>query len=201
MVIDALRAIKAAGLKPRRTIRFVLFSGEEQGMLGSRAYVLAHRGELDKDAGVVVFDSGTGHVTGFSVGGRKDVVEKVDAMLAPLQQFGATTLTTDAEWGTDNFDFMLEGVPTFVANNEIANYMVNYHASSDTFDKVDLRQLKTQVAESAVLAFALANAPQRAGPRLDRAAIDQTLRDTHLDEQLKVLGVWQEWETGKRGRQ
>ncbi len=200
MVIDALRAIKAIGITPRRTIRFILFSGEEQGMLGSHAYVRAHRDELDKAAGVVIFDSGTGHVTGFSVGGRKDVVDKASSFVAPLRQFGAVTLTTDAEWGTDNFDFMLEGVPTFVANNEIANYMVNYHASSDTFDKVDIGQLKNQVAESAVLAFALANTPERIGPRLDRAAIEQTLRETHLDETLKALGLWPEWESAKRGR-
>ncbi len=74
LVIDALRAIKASGLKPRRSIRFILFSGEEEGMIGSREYAVAHRNELDKAAGVVVFDGGTGKTTGFSSGGRKDVV-------------------------------------------------------------------------------------------------------------------------------
>ena len=200
LVIDALRAIKASGLRPRRTIRFILFSGEEQGMLGSRAYVTAHRRELDKAAGVVIFDSGTGHVSGFSVGGRKDVVPAVQKIVAPLQQFDATTLTTDAEWGTDNFDFMLEGVPTFVANNAEGNYMVNYHASSDTFDKVDLDQLGKQVAEGAVLTFGLANAVDRVGPRLDHLQIERTLIETHLDQELKIFGIWKDWETGKRGR-
>src|SRR5207342_689575 len=60
LVVDALRTIKAAGLKPRRTIRFVLFTGEEQGMLGSRAYANQHRAELDKASGVAVIDSGIG---------------------------------------------------------------------------------------------------------------------------------------------
>ena len=55
-----------------------------------------------------------------------------------MKQFDATTLTTDADWGTDNFDFMLQGVPTFVANQDEYNYLLNYHAMSDTFDKVDL---------------------------------------------------------------
>jgi hypothetical protein len=201
LVIDALRAIKASGLKPRRTIRFVLFSGEEQGMVGSNAYVKAHRGDLDKIAGVVVFDSGTGHVTGFSVGGRKDVVDAVSPMVASLQQFDAAKLTTDVEWGTDNFDFMLEGVPTFVANNAEGNYLVNYHASSDTFDKVDMPQLKKQVAEAATLTFALANASDRVGPRLTHAQIEQTLIENHADQQLKALGMWEEWQSGARGRQ
>ena len=200
LVIDALRAIKGAGAKPKRTIRFALFSGEEQGMIGSHAYVTAHRADLDKAAGIVVFDAGVGRVTGFSVGGRKDVVNAVSQLIAPLKQWDAATLTTDAEWGTDNFDFMLEGVPTFVANQEEANYLINYHASSDTFDKVDMQQLKKHVAEAAELTLALADTPQPVGPRLTRAQVEQTLHETHLDEQLRVFGIWQEWESGKRGR-
>ncbi len=200
LVVDALRAIKDSGLHPRRTIRFALFSGEEEGMLGSRAYVTTHRAELDEAAGVVIFDSGTGKTTGFSLGGRKDLVSAVTPLVSPLEQFGATTLTTDADWGTDNFDFMLEGVPTFVANQEAANYLINYHAQSDTFDKVDLPQLKKHVAEAAELIFALADTSQPVGTRLDRAQIEQTLRETGLDKQLEVFGIWQEWESGQRGR-
>ncbi len=200
LVIDALRAIKASGARPKRTIRFALFAGEEQGMIGSHAYVIAHRAELDKAAGVVVFDSGIGRVTGFSLGGRKDLVNAVTPLVAPLKEFDAANLTTDAEWGTDNFDFMLEGVPTFVANQEEANYLINYHASSDTFDKVDIPQLKKHVAEAAELTLALADTPQPVGPRLDRAQIEQTLRETHLDDQLKTFGIWQAWENGVRGR-
>lgn len=201
LVVDALRAIHASGLHPRRTIRFVLFSGEEEGMMGSRAYVNAHRTELDKIAGVVIFDSGTGRTTGFSLGGRKDLVDPVTPLVSPLQEFGAGALTTDAEWGTDNFDFLLEGVPTFVANQDAANYLINYHAQSDTFDKVDLPQLKKHVAEAAELTFALASTPQPVGPRLDRAQVEQTFRETGLDKQLETFGIWKEWESGRRGRQ
>ncbi|PYX93521.1 MAG: peptidase M28, partial [Acidobacteria bacterium] len=133
-------------------------------------------------------------------GGRKDLLSAASKIVAPLKPFDAATLTTDADWGTDHFDFMLEGVPTFVANNDAANYLLNYHASSDTFDKVDLEQLKKQVAEAAVVSFALANSPERVGPRLTRREVEQTLRETHLDEQLKVFGIWKDWESGKRGR-
>jgi carboxypeptidase Q len=200
LVIDALRAIRASGVQPRRTIRFVLFSGEEQGMIGSRAYVTAHENELDRVVGEVVFDSGIGRVTGFSLGGRKDAVNGTAPLVAPLQQFSATTLTTDATWGTDNFDFMLQGVPTFVANQEEANYLINYHASSDTFDKVDIPQLKKHVAEAAELTLALANTPEPVAKRLNRSEIEQTMRETHLDEQLKTFGIWTDWQNGKRGR-
>jgi len=202
LVIDAVRTIKAAGLRPRRSIRFILFSGEEQGMMGSRAYVTAHRNELDKVAGVAVIDAGIGRVTGFTLGGRKDMAGPVGTIVEPLKQFNANKLTTeDIEWGTDNFDFLLEGVPTLVANQEEGNYLVNYHAVSDTFDKVDIPQLKKHTAEMTVVTFGVANAKDRIGPRLNRIQIEKTLRDTHVDEQLKALGIWTEWTSGKRGRQ
>lgn len=200
LVIDALRAIKAAGEQPRRSIRFILFSGEEQGLLGSHAYVLAHRNELDKAAGVVVFDGGTGKVTGFSVGGRKDVVPAATKLLVPLKQFDADSLTADMQWGTDHFDFMLEGVPTFVANQQEANYLINYHASSDTFDKVDMDQLEKHVAEAAALVFGIANYPGRLGPRLTHAQIERTMLETHFVDLMKTFGMWEAWQQRKWGR-
>ena len=181
-------------------MRFILFSGEEEGLLGSQAYVRAHHSELDKAAGVVIFDSGTGATTGFSLGGRKDVVDAATALVAPLEQFGATKLTTDIEWGTDHWDFMLEGVPTFVASQQEANYLINYHAMSDTFDKVDMEQLKKHVADAAALSFELANGAERVGPRLTHAQIEQTLHETHADDLMKAFGMWDAWEKGKSGR-
>lgn len=200
LVVDALRAIKASGVRPQRTIRFILFSGEEEGMVGSHNYIVAHHAELDTIAGVVVFDSGIGRVTGFSLGGRRDVMSAATTLVAPLKLLEASTLTTDADWGTDNFDFLLEGVPTFVANQQEANYMLNYHAMSDTFDKVDLVELRKHVVEASTLTVGLANAPEPPGPRLHHAQIEQTLRETHLDDQLKTFGMWNDWVSGKRGR-
>ena len=200
LVVDALRAIKAAGARPKRSIRFILFSGEEEGLIGSHRYVSAHRGEMDNVAAVVIFDAGIGKVTGFSLGGRKDVVDSVNALAAPLKQFDANTMTTDASTGTDHLDFLLEGVPTLVANQEEDNYLLNYHAMSDTFDKVDLARLKKHVAEAAAITFAIADAPQRIGVRLTRDQIAQTLSETHLDEQMKGFGQWDNWVSGKRGR-
>ncbi len=201
LVVEALRAIKASGMKPRRSIRFILFSGEEEGLMGSRAYVHEHRAEMDRYVAAVVFDSGTGRVTGFSLGGRKDVAQAAAEIVAPLKAWGAAALTTDAESGTDHMDFLLEGVPTFVANQEEANYLVNYHASSDTFDKVDFANLQRHVAEAAVVAFRLADAPERIGPRLSRKEIEQTLHETGLDAQMKGFGQWEAWESGARGRE
>lgn len=200
LVIDALRAIKAAGVVPRRTIRFILFSGEEEGLLGSHAYAVNHRAELDRAAGVIIYDSGTGKTTGFSAG-RKDVLPVAEALVAPLAQFGVKEMKPDMEWGTDHFDFMLEGVPTFVADQDEANYLENYHAVSDTFDKVDFPQLKKHVAEAATFSFELADLPQKIGPRLTHDQIEQTMRETNSVEMMKADGIWDDWVSGKRGRQ
>jgi carboxypeptidase Q len=201
LVVDALRAIKASGVKPRRSIRFILFSGEEQGLIGSHAYAVAHRSELGRAAGVVIYDSGTGKTTGFSLGGRKDVQGAAQYIASPLAQFGVKDMKLDMEWGTDHFDFMLEGVPTFVADQDEANYLENYHAVSDTYDKVDFPQLKKHVAEAAVMGVGLANLPEKIGPRLTHAEIEQTIVDSGSVQLFKDFGMWDDWVSGKRGRQ
>ncbi|HEX7288193.1 MAG TPA: M20/M25/M40 family metallo-hydrolase, partial [Candidatus Angelobacter sp.] len=200
LVIEALRSIKAAGLQPRRTIRFALFTGEEEINVGSWAYTRTHQNELENTVAMLTWDEGTGKTTGFSLGGRKDLVEPVTRLLQPVQQLGANTLTTDAFVGTDNMDFLLEGVPNLVANQEEANYLINYHASSDTFDKVDLPQLKKHVVLAAFLTYAIADSQGRLGPRQDRAQIEALMKETHLDDQMKAFGLWDAWAGGKRGR-
>ena len=118
-------------------------------MLGSMAYVKAHMNELDNVAGEVVVDSGIGAFTSMATGGRKDVDATLTTLLAP---FPEVKVSHEAELGTDNYDFMVQGVPTFVPNQLEANYLKNYHATSDTFDKVDFEQLKKNEAVMAELA-------------------------------------------------
>jgi carboxypeptidase Q len=200
LVIEAARAIKAMGIVPKRTIRFVLFTGEEQGTIGSFAYVKSHVAELDKIRGVIIFDSGDGRITGYSLGGRRDTEAGLRQILRPLESWGATEHTSDASFGTDNFDFLLEGVPTFVANQEISNYLANYHAASDTFDKVHPRELKLNTAIAALTAWGIADRIEPLGHRLSRAELDTVVKQTALDEQMKLLGYWEQWQSGARGR-
>lgn len=200
MVIEAARDIIASGIAPRRSIRFVLFSGEEQGMLGSYAYVRAHRDEMDRVAAAVIFDEGTGRVTGFSLGGRHDVEPALREILKPIDSWGVSQDTFDAPVGTDNFDFLLEGVPTLIANQDAANYIVNYHAASDTFDKVDIRELKLHAAIAAITVFGIAERPERIGPRQSRAQIESLMKETALEQQMKAMGFWPAWESGARGK-
>jgi carboxypeptidase Q len=202
LVIEAARALKATGLLPRRTIRFVLFSGEEQGLIGSHEYVKAHRAELDKIRAMIVFDNGIGRVTGYSLGGRHDMEVGVRAVLQSLDSWNVNNHTFDASAGdTDNFDFLLEGVPTLYANQEEANYLPNYHAASDTFDKVDIRELKLNTVIAALTAWGVADRTEPLGKRLTRGEMETLMKETGLDQQMKTLGMWNDWQSGARGRQ
>jgi carboxypeptidase Q len=178
----------------------VLFSGEEEGLRGSRAYVGRHRAELDRTRAMIVFDAGVGRVTGFQLSGRSDVVGALADLIRPLESFDAGHLSLEGDLGTDNVDFMLEGVPTLVAEQEPATYMQNYHAASDTFDKVDLRQLRQHVAIAATTLYGIADAPAPLGPRQSRAEIAELLERTGLAKQMKAEGLWTAWAAGTRGR-
>jgi len=201
MIIEVARAIQATQPRPRRSVRFILFGAEEQGLLGSRAYVARRRNELDRVAAVLVHDIGVGRISGYSMGGRKELEPALVEALAPVASRGATNHTADAFFGTDHFDFLLEGVPTLVANQDTTDYVPNYHAASDTLDKVDVTELRNQAGIAAVLVYNLADRPQRPARRLSRPEVETLLRDTRLDEQLKFLGLWDEWTRGQRGRQ
>src|SRR5260370_122536 len=200
LVIEAARAIKTTGLLPRRTIRFVLFSGEEQGTAVSFEYVKPHRAELDKSRAMIAYDSGIGRVTGYSLGGRRDIEAGVREVLKPLESWAANNHTYDASFGKDNFDFMIEGVPTLGANQHQANYLPNYHAASDTLDKVDMRELKLHTVLAALTAWGIADRSEPLGKRLSRAELDVLVKETGLDQQLKLLGYWDAWQSGARGR-
>jgi len=154
---------------------------------------------MDRMLAAVIFDEGIGRVTGYSLGGRKDIEAGVSDILRSAESRGANHHTADAFIGTDNFDFLLEGVPTLVANQEEANYLPNYHASSDTFDKVDIRELKLHTALAAVTVFGIAERPERLGKRQTRAEVEALMKENGLDQQMKNLGLWPMWEQGQRG--
>ncbi len=199
LVTEVARAI-AAGPRPKRTIRFVLFGSEETGLLGSLGYVRTHRAELDRHVGVLIHDIGDGKVVGYFTDGRPELAAPMKAILAPVAAWGSDSTDDTAILGTDNFDFLLEGVPNFVANQETSRYLADYHAESDTFDKVDLESARRNAAVAAVATFGLANAPSRIGPRQTRVQVEELLKTRKLDAQMKVYSIWGDWESGSRGR-
>ncbi len=200
LVIELARLFASAEQKPRRTVRFILFSGEEQGLLGSKAYVQGHRDELDSVVAVIVHDMGVGKIKGYSLGGRRDIENGLVEAMEPVSGRGANAHSADAFFGSDHFDFLLEGVPTLIAIQETSEYVPVYHSSADTYDKVRLYDLRSQVGIAAVTVFNIADRAERLGKRLSRKELDELVADTELDDQMKFLGLWEEWETGRRGR-
>jgi hypothetical protein len=198
-VIDIARSFKSLGLVPRRTVRFVLFTGEEQGMLGSHAYVLRHAGEMAGHVMMITFDTGSGHTTGFYLNGREELRRPLDDAVALVPGMDATDDSLEAIDGTDNFDFLLSGVPNVIAKQEWAPYLPNYHAETDVYEAVNPREARNNAALAAVLVWGLAESPNRPAPRQSRREVEQLLRRTKLDEQMKNSGQWDEWSTGKRG--
>jgi hypothetical protein len=199
LVIDLARAFHDLGIVPRRTLRFALFTGEEQGMLGSEAYVARHKSELDKFAAVVVFDTGSGHLDGFYLNGRDEMRKPVNSALAAVEGLGASGHLVDAIDGTDNFDFMLSGVPNLVGIQDPIPYLPDYHAESDTFDRVNASEEKNTEAIAGVLLWSFAENPERPAWRQTRAEVEKLVVDTKIDEQMKAFGQWDDFKAGKRG--
>jgi Zn-dependent M28 family amino/carboxypeptidase len=136
VVLEAARALAKLNLKPKRTIRFVLFSGEEQGLYGSQEYVKTHKDELEKISGVLVHDTGTGRVLTLGLHDNYQDRELVDQVLAPVPELNLLEPRMARSYGTDHFSFDEAGVPGFFCMQERAEYNLTHHSQSDTFDKV-----------------------------------------------------------------
>ena len=200
LVIEAARAILAAGIQPRRTLRFMLWNGEEQGLRGSRDYVRRHAGELDRFVAYMNIDGGVGPVLGFAIAGRPKVESALREVLEPLASWGVTENLMDTYGGSDHVDFLLQGIPILDANQPGANYLPNYHASSDTMDKVPIRDLKLNTAIMASTMLGIAQRDARLGARLSRAEIEALIKETGFDQYLKDEGIWEDFLAGRRGR-
>ncbi len=201
LVIELARGMKAMHRRPRRTVRFILFGGEEQGLLGSQAYVRDHRAELDDIVAVIIHDMGVGKIRGYSLGGRKDIEDGLVEAMDPIAGRGANAHSYDAFFGSDHFDFLIEGIPTLIAMPDTTDYVPHYHSAADTYEKVDLNALREETGIAAVTVFNIADLPRRLGKRLDRRQLEELMVRTDLDDQLKFLGLWDEWKEARRGRE
>ncbi len=159
-VVAVAEAIQASGLKPKRTMRFVLFGGEEEGTIGSIRYAEQHAGEMSKCVGVFVTDTGAEPPKGWYDFGRADERDALNAIQPLLDSLGAGGVTTNGEYTfeTDESAFLVKGVPAFVLWTPVDKYMLLHHKPSDTFDKVNQRDLNLGAATVGVTAYAFANA-------------------------------------------
>jgi carboxypeptidase Q len=158
-VLEAARTLAKLNLKPKRTIRFVLFTGEEEGLVGSKEYVKAHQNELDKISGALVHDSGTGRVLAIGLHDNYQDREIVDQIIAPLGELKMLEPTMAREYGTDSLSFDEVGVPGFWCAQAMAEYMKTHHSQSDTFDKVWKDDINQGAQVLATWAYSTAQLP------------------------------------------
>jgi hypothetical protein len=160
-VMEAARIIQASGLKPRRTIRVALWSGEEQGLYGSTNYVKQHFGEkkdgkivkgpdYEKLAGYFNLDNGTGKIRGVYMQGNPNVRSLFETWLTPFGDAGAKTLTLSNTGGTDHLAFDAIGLPGFQFIQDPVEYgSRTHHSNQDNFDRIqadDMKQASTIIA-------------------------------------------------------
>jgi carboxypeptidase Q len=159
-VLEAARAMAKLDLKPKRTIRFVLFSGEEEGLVGSKKYVEAHKSDLEKISGILVHDTGTGRVISVGLHDNYQDFEILDQVLAPLGELKLLEPSLARQFGTDHASFDDAGVPGFWVIQDGAEYSKTHHSQSDTFDKAWKDDLNEGAQVLAAWAYNTAQLPQ-----------------------------------------
>jgi len=179
-VIDAAREIQSLGRAPRRTVRFILFGGEEQGKVGSVAYAKQHRTEMNKIDAVLITDTGAELAKGWLLMGRTDEQEalaQVEPLLSGLGS-GSTSTETRELLETDHIGFDVLGVPTLVLWTDLTKYMALHHKASDTFDSVDKATLLQGDATVIATTYAIANAATSLAPHLNAAEVREMMKPT-----------------------
>ncbi len=164
--MEAVRILKALGVQPRRTIRIALWSGEEQGIFGSAAYVEKHFGtaanpkpEYDKLSAYFNLDNGTGKVRGIWGQGNEAVMPIFAQWIEPFKDLGATTVTTRNTGSTDHIPFDRIGLPGFQFIQDTIEYNTRtHHSNQDVFDRIQGDDMKQA---SVLMAAFLYNAAMR----------------------------------------
>lgn len=156
--MEAMRTLAALDAAPRRTIRVVLWGGEEQGLLGSRAWVAQHlandESARDRIAVYLNDDPGSGVTYGFYMQQSEAAKEIFDAWLEPLDEFGATRNVIEGISSTDHVPFVEVGVPAFTAIKDFRHYDVRTrHTNADLADAVDVQDVRQSAIVLAVVAW------------------------------------------------
>lgn len=157
VVLETARILAKCGVTPKRSIRFVLFTGEEQGLHGSKAYVDRHKDELAKASAAIVHDTGTGKIIGLSLQDREAIKPIMENELSILKELGVTEISLRSTGGSDHVSFEGAGVPGFMFRQDPAEYRLTHHSQSDTLDKAREPDLIQGAQVMAVLAMRLAN--------------------------------------------
>lgn len=160
IVMDAAQLIAHVGHTPKRTVRVVLFMNEEMGMSGALAYAERHKSELGRHVAALEVDSGAGRPEGFGALGGPKAVALLREITAPLVTLGAAEVKAAEGAGTD-LEPLLGQVPAIDIHQNLTAYFDWHHTPADTVDKIDPFDIALNSAAVAVVAYGLADAPQK----------------------------------------
>ena len=189
-VLGAAESIARSGQKPRRTIRFVLFTGEEQGLDGSFAYIKQHQAEMANHLGSLVLDSGQGAVKGFQMGGRDDLVAVFQPFADSLLNFNKMSVDDKVESGTDTLPFSMAGLPGINMLQDTTDYKFTHHSAADALEAQKQDVLAQNSTLMAVAAFWIADRPERFATPWPVGRTAKMLVGQHEDGMLKAFGLW-----------
>jgi carboxypeptidase Q len=179
VAMEAMRILAASGLKPRRTIRIGLWTGEEQGLLGARGYVAKNFGQVGDGSDAATFgalagqkhtvskkpahekfsayynlDNGTGQIRGINLQGNEALRPIFKEWLAPFKDFGATTVSINSVGGTDHLAFDAVGLPGFqFIQDQVEYFSRTWHSTQDVSDRILEEDLKRSAVIMAAFAY------------------------------------------------
>ena len=202
-VLGSAEAIVRSGMRPRRTIRFVLFTGEEQGLDGSFAYVRQHRAEMPNHLGNLVLDSGQGLVKEYQLGGRDDLVESFQPFVEALSAIRKISVNDKVDGGTDTLPFSMNGLPGINMDQDSPEYKYTHHSAADALDAVKPEVLAENATLMAMTAFWIADRPERFATPWPAERTAKMLREQGQYEMLKAFHLWPFGDLGeeKKGKE
>lgn len=189
-VLGAADAIMRSGMKPRRTIRFVLFTGEEQGLDGSFAYMKEHASEMANHLGSVVLDNGQGPVRTFNLGGRNDLIEVFKPFIETLKDIRDVKVDDKVEDGTDTLPFSMAGLPGINMDQDSPDYKYTHHSAADALEAVKPDVLAQDATLMALAAYWIADRPERFASPWPTDKTVKMLLAQHEDGVLKAFNLW-----------
>ncbi len=201
VVMEAMRILAASGLKPRRTIRIALWTGEEQGLLGSRGYVAKNLGTIGDGSDAAVFgalqgqkqpitkkpahdkfaayynlDNGTGQIRGIYLQGNEQLRSTFKDWLTPYKDWNATTVTISDTGGTDHLPFVALGLPGFQFIQDPIEYFTrSWHTTQDVSDRILEEDLKRSAVIMATFAYNSAMSDQKLARKDSPSALNASL--------------------------
>ena len=188
--LAAADAIIKSGVRPRRTLRFVLFTGEEEGLLGSLAYVKQHAAEIKNHLAAVILDNGQGPVREFQLGGRADLLDSFEPFAASLRNIRDIKVSDKIELETDTASFILVGLPGINLDQDSPDYKYTHHSVADALEAVKPDVLAQDATVMALTGYWIADRPERLASPWPAEKTARVLRETGQYDMLKAIGLW-----------